>query len=281
MATEGIITYNGNCHCGRYRFEIDAQEITGAITCDCAMCAKKGYLWIIPEKSAFRVIRDDNCLTEFQSTSLRDKFCNYCGTGLIGEHTRGPMSGKFAVNIRAIRNVNPFKLEPNLVMKPTNEQKRDFDSLAKLHMSEPRGQETASCYCGKVRAELLFPLSEQEMKEDNCSSCVRTAYIGVYPTRDQVRILGRKDTFEYIHGKRYSGVSHCKDCGVYVFKNIYGPDPSVFDKLAPERRAVVLEIYHKNMALQPVNVRTIEGLDLKSIKVERSDSGTDGYVLDD
>ncbi|KAM3514722.1 hypothetical protein MY11210_001693, partial [Beauveria gryllotalpidicola] len=119
-------------------------------------------------------------------------------------------------------------------MKPTNEPRRDFDSIAKLHMSEPRGQETASCYCGKVRAELLFPLSEQEMKEDNCSSCVR---VRVYPTRDQARILGREHTFEYIHGR----------------SNIYGPDPSVFDKLAPERRVVVLEIYHKNMALQPVN----------------------------
>lgn len=68
---------------------------------------------------------------------------------------------------------------------------------------------------------------------------------------------------------------------VSVFGSIYGPDPSVFDKLAPERRAVVLEVYHKNMALQPVNVRTIEGLDLSSITVERSDEGTEGYVLDD
>lgn len=58
-------------------------------------------------------------------------------------------------------------------MKPTNEPKRDFETIAKLYMSEPQGHESASCYCGKVRAELLFPLSEQEMKEDNCSSCVR------------------------------------------------------------------------------------------------------------
>lgn len=63
-------------------------------------------------------------------------------------------------------------------MKATNEPKRDFESIAKLYMSEPRGHETASCYCGKVRAELFFPLSEQEMKEDNCSSCVR---VGVTP----------------------------------------------------------------------------------------------------
>jgi hypothetical protein len=107
------------------------------------------------------------------------------------------------------------------------------------------------------------------------------AYIGVYPTRDQVRILGREHTFEYTHGRRFGGAAHCKDCGVYIFGNVYGPDPSVFDKLPPERREVVLQIYHKNMALQPVNVRAIEGLDLKSIYVERTDSGTEGYMLDE
>lgn len=76
MATQKILTYKGNCHCGRYRFEIVAPEIIGAITCDCAMCVKKGYLWIIPERGAFRVIRDDSYLTEFQSASLRDKVRN-------------------------------------------------------------------------------------------------------------------------------------------------------------------------------------------------------------
>jgi hypothetical protein len=80
MATENILTYRGNCHCGRYRFEIDAPEIIGAITCDCAMCVKKGYLWIIPERGAFRVIRDDSCLKEFQSVSLRDKVQNTLGS---------------------------------------------------------------------------------------------------------------------------------------------------------------------------------------------------------
>lgn len=76
MARDVITTYKGNCHCGRYRFEIDAPEIDSAITCNCAMCLKKGYLWIIPESGNFRVQRDDGCLTEFQSASLREKVRN-------------------------------------------------------------------------------------------------------------------------------------------------------------------------------------------------------------
>jgi hypothetical protein len=34
-------------------------------------------------------------------------------------------------------------------------------------------QLTASCHCGKVQAELLVPITDLEIKEDNCSSCVR------------------------------------------------------------------------------------------------------------
>jgi hypothetical protein len=33
--------------------------------------------------------------------------------------------------------------------------------------------EVVACHCGKVKAELLITLSELEIKEDNCSSCVR------------------------------------------------------------------------------------------------------------
>lgn len=43
----------------------------------------------------------------------------------------------------------------------------------------PTSTETAkahhlfSCQCGNVQAELLAPIQDQEVKEDNCSSCVR------------------------------------------------------------------------------------------------------------
>lgn len=335
MARDSIITYKGNCHCGRYRFEIDVPEINGAVTCDCAMCVKKGYLWIEPESGEFRVKRDDGCLTEFQSASLRDKvqdtpiciivqevhlhltditsFATTVALGLLASTcvvrclgslllTSEPFktwtltSSSAVPGQRSKYGTNHATIRLNLVNKAANEPRTDLVAQAILPRPDSQQHETASCYCGKVRAELLFPLSEEEVKEDNCSSCVRvsaldpyqtltlirqqTAYVGVYPKRDQVQIVGREHTFEYLHGRKFGSAVHCKYCGVHVFGNIYGPDPSVFDKLQPERREIVLEIYHKNMALQPVNVRTITGLDLKSIHVERTDCGTDGYVLD-
>lgn len=72
---------------------------------------------------------------------------------------------------------------------------------------------------------------------------------------------------------------HCKTCGVTVFNNVYGPPVSVFDSLPPERKEKVLEMYWKNMALQPLNVRALDGVDLESLEIERTDEGAEGYVL--
>ena len=36
----------------------------------------------------------------------------------------------------------------------------------------------------------------------------------------------------------------------------------------------------KMLDMQPVNVRALEGVDLKKLKIVRSDEGTEGYVLD-
>ena len=66
-----------------------------------------------------------------------------------------------------------------------------------------------------------------------------------------------------------------------MFTNIYGPPISIFDRLPPERKEVALQTYHKNMQLQPLNVRAMEGVELFSLVIARTDEGTDGYVLDE
>lgn len=61
-------------------------------------------------------------------------------------------------------------------MKHTYEPERKVETLVKSRMANGQGHETASCYYGKVQAELLFPLAEGEIKEDNCSACVRVSF---------------------------------------------------------------------------------------------------------
>ncbi|UNI17925.1 hypothetical protein JDV02_004232 [Purpureocillium takamizusanense] len=287
MATTRVV-YRGNCHCGRYRYELSLpEEITSATACGCTLCAKKGYLWVVAppdEGSSFRVVRDDGRLVEYSSKALRDKFCGHCGTGVTGEHTAGPLRGQFLVNVRAIQGVNPFELETNVTIVDTEDEGRIVAATG-----EPPAQHVFACHCGNVRAELLAPLSEQQVKEDNCSSCVRNAYVGAYPTKDQVRTRGKDEhAFEYFGlgaeetGRKWGGLVHCSTCGVFVFNVIYGPPLSVFDKLPPERKARALEAYRRNVSLLPLNVRALEGLgrevQLGGLGVERADEGTDGYA---
>jgi hypothetical protein len=47
------------------------------------------------------------------ATTHMNQFCGFCGTQVVGEHLNGELSGRFLVNLRAIRHpyVNPFKIE--------------------------------------------------------------------------------------------------------------------------------------------------------------------------
>lgn len=75
------IAYRGNCHCGRYRYELALpQEIAETTACSCTICVKKGYLWVAPPEGSFRVVRDDGRLVEYSSKALRDK---------VSRHHRG------------------------------------------------------------------------------------------------------------------------------------------------------------------------------------------------
>ncbi|KAL6856796.1 hypothetical protein J3F83DRAFT_751856 [Trichoderma novae-zelandiae] len=276
------VIYFGNCHCGRYRFQVSTPEVVSAISCTCSLCMKKGYLWLIPEEGSFTVLKDEGCLAEYRTSTLKDRFCSCCGSGVDAEHLTGPLRGKFLINIRTLREpyVNPFKLESALSVIEAEDDTRSIGPPSH-EPGEAPGNALFSCHCGDVRAALLRPLKDEELKEDNCSKCVRMAYIGTYPTKNNVRIYGRDRVFEYLTGGKFTGSTFCKTCGVHVFSNVYGPPISVFDKLLPERKEKALAVYHKNMAMQPLNVRAIEGINLDSLRplIKREDEGTEGYAL--
>jgi hypothetical protein len=65
--------YHGNCHCGRFRFELTEAELAEAIVCACTLCAKKGYLWIRPGTGSFKITREEGSLTEYEASTLKDK----------------------------------------------------------------------------------------------------------------------------------------------------------------------------------------------------------------
>jgi len=64
--------YNGNCHCGRYRFTVRVPEIREMTACHCTLCLKQGFLWLVPEPGQFTETRaDEGKQTEYQTPVLR------------------------------------------------------------------------------------------------------------------------------------------------------------------------------------------------------------------
>lgn len=89
-------------------------------------------------------------------------------------------------------------------------------------------------------------------------------------------ITGRENTTDYRYGQKFSGAPFCKTCGVHCFKNLYGPPQEVVDRLPESKREFVL----RQLRIQPVNLRVLEGVEWDKITVKREDEGTKGYILD-
>ncbi len=73
--------YNGSCHCGRIKFEIDAPEVLEVEDCNCSICAKTGFLHLILPLSQFQLLtgKEDITTYTFNSGIARHTFCKNCG----------------------------------------------------------------------------------------------------------------------------------------------------------------------------------------------------------
>ncbi len=93
--------YQGGCHCGRVRFEIEA-ELTRATECNCSICTKKGALHhrVAPER--FRLLSGQESLTLYQSGTriARHWFCQHCGIHTYSNPRAAP--DMVSVNLRCL-----------------------------------------------------------------------------------------------------------------------------------------------------------------------------------
>ncbi|KAK7739631.1 hypothetical protein SLS53_005598 [Cytospora paraplurivora] len=151
----------------------------------------------------------------------------------------------------------------------------DQQSLADLGRDNEKTY-TGSCQCGAVAfAVRTPPLSQVEIKEDNCSICVRRAAISIYPDREQVVLVGRENTTTYAFGRKFNQAPFCKTCGVACYGVTVGPPQEVVDRLPEEKKAFV----DKLRRIQPLYVRAMNGVEWDEIRIERSDDGTQGYEV--
>ncbi len=109
-------TYQGKCHCGCNRFEIDA-EIDHVRECDCSICRRRGALIfrVSPDQIRFLTPLEQLSVYRWGTRTGADYFCAICGvtpfrqpsTPTAAELNAGmiPFKG-WAVNVRCIDNID-------------------------------------------------------------------------------------------------------------------------------------------------------------------------------
>ena len=75
-----MTTYEGGCHCGAVRFRVEVLE-HDAVTCNCSICQKKGFLHLIVPKERFTLLSGEGNLTtyRFNTGVAKHTFCTTCG----------------------------------------------------------------------------------------------------------------------------------------------------------------------------------------------------------
>lgn len=73
-------TYQGSCHCGRVRFEVDL-ELDHVRSCDCSICRRRGALIHRVDEGRLRLLTplEDLTLYQWHTRTAKDYFCPTCG----------------------------------------------------------------------------------------------------------------------------------------------------------------------------------------------------------
>ncbi len=75
-----LTRYDGSCHCGAVRFQIES-DFAELTTCDCSICLRKNALMVKVHESRFVLLQGQEQLTEyrFHTRTARHYFCSVCG----------------------------------------------------------------------------------------------------------------------------------------------------------------------------------------------------------
>ena len=99
--------YTGGCHCKKVQFEVE-MELEGAMSCNCSICSKRGWLLSFVPTSAFKLTEGNDELTDYQFNKkmVHHLFCNTCGTASFGRGSDDKGNEMIAVNVRCLDDVD-------------------------------------------------------------------------------------------------------------------------------------------------------------------------------
>lgn len=108
-------TYTGGCHCQKVRYEVDIENFDGVISCNCSICAKRGWLLTFVQTSTFRLLsgEGETITYHFNQNKIDHLFCKTCGTASYGKGSDGSGNEMVAINVRCLDDVDIKALTVN------------------------------------------------------------------------------------------------------------------------------------------------------------------------
>jgi len=101
------MNYQGSCHCGNIKFEVEGQ-IESVMSCNCSICQRKGILmWFVPREKLHLLTPEDAISTyTFNKHAIQHRFCANCGIHPFGEAKDPKGNAMAAINIRCLEDVD-------------------------------------------------------------------------------------------------------------------------------------------------------------------------------
>ncbi|KAG8166502.1 hypothetical protein KVR01_002191 [Diaporthe batatas] len=275
MSSDGDIkTHRGNCHCGAFVYEAKLPEITSYTECNCSICRKKGYAYLIPNELHVVKGNIDNLATyTFNDGGFAHRFCPSCGTAVLASSRQ-----RTIINARTLQNLDLS----TLTVKP-------FDGKALGPPYEPavyKGPEPAvaeggkiyhgSCHCGRVTlaARVDKPLEQRDITVDeericecNCSACSRGAYIWIYTRMEDTVIEGEENLDYLLFNTKLTRKGFCRHCGVHVCN---APIP-LTDAEEEALEGSARGWREKTKVLRPITLRVLDDFDFKTVETRKLD----------
>lgn len=102
------MAYEGSCHCGKVAFAIEGSAPAEAISCNCSMCRRKGFLLTFVPVDQFTLLRGEEDLKSylFHNHRIEHRFCTTCGTQPFAYGKMPDGSEMRAINLRCVESVD-------------------------------------------------------------------------------------------------------------------------------------------------------------------------------
>lgn len=107
-------TYQGGCHCGAVRFEVELDLEAGATRCNCTVCTKVASTsTLVKPQHAFRLRQGQESISEYRVGDSKNyrAFCKHCGVHCFGGGDVPELGGAFrSLNVNCLDDVDPGAL---------------------------------------------------------------------------------------------------------------------------------------------------------------------------